>query len=206
MNRSIAVVGLGYVGLPLALDLVEAGYDVLGIDASGPRIEQLRAGDSYVDDVPPGRVADALASGRFRVADPGTAWTDATVAFICVPTPVTASREPDLGPVLVAGRYVRDGLRRGDLVVLDELRAQAREPGHQVLEQLAYGAARGGRRHPAGGSGLARPRDPPRRRARCAPAQPGQPRVSGRHAAGAASPRSGGRRTAGSSDGHRRGR
>ena len=117
-DRTVAVIGLGYVGLPLALDLAEAGHEVLGIDASASRIDELRAGGSYIDDVPPERVAAAVATGTFRPSSPDTDWTDATVAFICVPTPVTASREPDLGPIRSAAEYVRRGLRAGDLVML----------------------------------------------------------------------------------------
>lgn len=118
MDETIAVIGLGYVGLPLALDLVDAGYQVLGIDASTARVAQLRNGDSYVDDVSDERLAAALAADCLSVGDLSTPWTDATAAFICVPTPVTASREPDLRPVLSAADYVRGGLRQGDLVVL----------------------------------------------------------------------------------------
>ena len=117
-DRRVAVIGLGYVGLPLALDLAEAGHEVLGIDASGSRLDELRAGSSYVDDVTPERVSAALANDTFRPSSIETDWTDATVAFICVPTPVTASREPDLGPIRSAAEYVRRGLRAGDLVVL----------------------------------------------------------------------------------------
>ncbi|HEX2282914.1 MAG TPA: NAD(P)-binding domain-containing protein, partial [Thermomicrobiales bacterium] len=118
LAERIVVVGLGYVGLPLAIDLARAGFDVLGVDASRARVGQLAAGASYVDDVANEHVADALATGRFTPATPAVGWEDRGVAFICVPTPVTLSREPDLGPILTAGRYVRDGLRRGDLVVL----------------------------------------------------------------------------------------
>jgi UDP-N-acetyl-D-glucosamine dehydrogenase len=114
----IAVIGLGYVGLPLALDLLEAGHPVHAVDASEIRLAQLAAGASYVDDVPDERLRGALASGRLRLGNVDEPWTDSDVVFICVPTPVTASGEPDLGPVLAAGGYVRDGLRRGDLVVL----------------------------------------------------------------------------------------
>lgn len=117
-DRRVAVIGLGYVGLPLGLDLAEAGYQVMGIDASVERLEELRRGKSYIDDVPDARVAAATASGSFAPTGTEVDWTDATVAFICVPTPVTASREPDLRPIRSAGEYVRRGLRAGDLVVL----------------------------------------------------------------------------------------
>jgi UDP-N-acetyl-D-glucosamine dehydrogenase len=114
----IAVIGLGYVGLPLALDLAGAGHEVLAIDASASRVDALRRGESYVDDVDDARITEAIARGTFVPALTDADWTDATAAFICVPTPVTASREPDLGPVRSAARYALGGLRRGDLVVL----------------------------------------------------------------------------------------
>ncbi|HET8587750.1 MAG TPA: nucleotide sugar dehydrogenase, partial [Candidatus Limnocylindria bacterium] len=117
-DQHVAVIGLGYVGLPLALDLTDAGYRVTGVDASASRVTQLNDGESYVDDVSHERLRQALAAGSFSVGDLSTSWTDASVAFICVPTPVTASREPDLGPVLSAAEYVRAGLCPGDLVVL----------------------------------------------------------------------------------------
>jgi len=114
----IAVVGLGYVGLPLALDLAEAGHEVLAVDTSAHRLEALGRSESYLDDIDGGRVAEAIARGTLVPTATDTDWTDATAAFICVPTPVTASREPDLGPIRSAAAYVRRGLRRGDLVVL----------------------------------------------------------------------------------------
>jgi UDP-N-acetyl-D-glucosamine dehydrogenase len=117
-DERLAVIGLGYVGLPLAIDLAEAGHEVLAVDTSRSRLAQLRDGQSYVDDVSSERVAAAMESGRFHPVDNSVDWTDASAAFICVPTPVTASREPDLGPILSAAAYVARGLRHGDLVVL----------------------------------------------------------------------------------------
>ena len=117
-DRRVAVIGLGYVGLPLALDLAEAGHEVIGVDASERRLDQLRRGTSYVDDVDDARLVAAVRGGSFVPSSVDVDWTDATAAFICVPTPVTATREPDLGPIRSAGEYVRRGLRAGDLVVL----------------------------------------------------------------------------------------
>jgi UDP-N-acetyl-D-glucosamine dehydrogenase len=104
--------------LPLAIDLVEAGFEVQGIDASADRVAQLRDGRSYVDDVGDDRLRAALDTGRLSLTGTDSPWADATVAFICVPTPVTATLEPDLGPILAAAGYARDGLEPGDLVVL----------------------------------------------------------------------------------------
>ena len=118
INERITVIGLGYVGLPLALDLLDAGHAVHAVDISHDRLAQLEGGISYVDDVPNARLHSALATGRLRLTNVDQPWTDSDVAFICVPTPVSASREPDLSRVLSAGRYVRQGLRPGDLVVL----------------------------------------------------------------------------------------
>jgi UDP-N-acetyl-D-glucosamine dehydrogenase len=114
----VAVIGLGYVGLPLAVDLAAAGHDVLGIDASTARVAQLRARDSYIDDVSADRLSEMVDAGRLVPVTPEIGWDDYTTVFICVPTPVTASREPDLRPILATAAYVRSGLQRGDLVVL----------------------------------------------------------------------------------------
>jgi UDP-N-acetyl-D-glucosamine dehydrogenase len=117
-DQDIAVVGLGYVGLPLGIDLVRAGYQVEAVDADARRLEQLRAGNSYIDDVPDADLREALDSGRLNLSDTKGSWADCDVVFISVPTPLTPSREPDLGPILSAAAYVRQGLRRGNLVVL----------------------------------------------------------------------------------------
>ena len=114
----LAVIGLGYVGLPLAVDLATAGHQVLAVDTSESRVAQLCAGKSYIDDVTDGSVASFVDSGNLLPVTTEVDWTDYSVAFICVPTPVTPRREPDLGPILAAAKYLRKGLRAGDLVVL----------------------------------------------------------------------------------------
>lgn len=117
-RETIAVVGLGYVGLPLAVDLADAGFTVIGIDISAERVGQVTAGKSYIDDVDDGMLAATLATGRLSATTPQDALAEWTTAFVCVPTPVTERREPDLGPILAATRFLRDGLRPGCLVVL----------------------------------------------------------------------------------------
>jgi UDP-N-acetyl-D-glucosamine dehydrogenase len=117
-DRSIAVVGLGYVGLPLALGFSEAGLAVTGIDASAVRVDELNRGSSPIEDIPADRLSAALAAGFRAIAPDPDAVRAADAVFVCVPTPVTATRDPDLGPVLAAAELVRAGLRRGHLVVL----------------------------------------------------------------------------------------
>jgi UDP-N-acetyl-D-glucosamine dehydrogenase len=117
-DRRIGVIGLGYVGLPLAIAFVEAGLQVEGIDASPARVEELNARHSPIDDITDERLAAAL-QGDLRVVSPGDARPhDVDALFVCVPTPITPTKDPDLGPVLAAASFVRDGLRPGHLVVL----------------------------------------------------------------------------------------
>ena len=117
-DRRVAVVGLGYVGLPLALAFVEAGTAVTGLDANPVRVAELAAGQSPIEDIADARLAAALAVG-LRVIGPDAAEIAAADAiFVCVPTPVTSTKDPDLGPILSAAELVRTGLRAGQLVVL----------------------------------------------------------------------------------------
>ena len=117
-DRRVAVIGLGYVGLPLAISFAEAGLHVEGIDAYAGRIEELNAGSSPIDDVTNERLVAALSNG-LRVISPDEADLAAADAiFVCVPTPITSTKDPDLAPVLSAARTICAGLRRGHLVIL----------------------------------------------------------------------------------------
>jgi UDP-N-acetyl-D-glucosamine dehydrogenase len=119
-DRSVGVVGLGYVGLPLALAYHEAGLTVVGVDANPGRIGELNAGHSPIDDIDDARLRSALRGGiRFVGPVEGeSALRDADAIIVCVPTPITQSKDPDLGPVISAADLVRKSLRAGQLVVL----------------------------------------------------------------------------------------
>jgi UDP-N-acetyl-D-glucosamine dehydrogenase len=117
-DQRVAIVGLGYVGLPLALSFHEAGLKVVGIDASASRVAELAAGSSPIDDVADARLAAAIAGGMRVVGVGGSELADADAIFVCVPTPVTPSKDPDLGPVLAAAEGVAKRLRAGQLVIL----------------------------------------------------------------------------------------
>jgi len=117
-DRRVAVIGLGYVGLPLAIAFAEAGLEVEGIDASPQRVAELLAGTSPIDDVSDERLAAAL-DGSLRVAAPVDAsMSEADAIFVCVPTPITATKDPDLTPVLSAAELICGNVRRGHLIVL----------------------------------------------------------------------------------------
>ena len=117
-DRRVAVIGLGYVGLPLALAFAEAGLDVVGVDSSVRRVDDLRAGQSPIDDVDDARLQRQLAAG-FRIVVPAeAALADADAIFVCVPTPITQAKDPDLGPVVSAAGVIAEHLRAGQLIVL----------------------------------------------------------------------------------------
>src|SRR3954463_11902706 len=113
----IGIMGLGYVGLPLAVAFAEEGHSVIGLDTDARKIEALRQRRSYIEDIPTDRlvaVADRIEATRH--AQP-LARCDAVL--ICVPTPLTANREPDLGPLMSATRALSGVLQSGQLVVVE---------------------------------------------------------------------------------------
>jgi UDP-N-acetyl-D-glucosamine dehydrogenase len=114
------VIGLGYVGLPLALAYHEAGLTVVGVDANPKRVAELNAGHSPIDDIPDARLRAALAAGiRFIGAEESAAFLGSVDAqVVCVPTPITQSKDPDLAPVISAAGLVRAAIKAGQLVIL----------------------------------------------------------------------------------------
>ena len=113
----IGIVGLGYVGLPLAVAFAEAECEVVGIDVDGGKVAALSAGRSHVEDIPDERLAAVLERCMFSTRF--VELHEADAILVCVPTPLTRNREPDLGPLLSATRALADVVRRGQLVVLE---------------------------------------------------------------------------------------
>src|SRR6266566_7402233 len=111
----VTIVGQGYVGLPIAMRAVEAGYDVTGVDADRRKVEQLHNGQSYIEDVPAKQVAVAITSGRYQTATVLTAPFD--YAIITVPTPLKEG-VPDLSYVERATESIAHWLTRGSTVIL----------------------------------------------------------------------------------------
>jgi len=119
VQRDVAVVGAGYVGLPLAVRLAEAGRSVVCLDPDAAKMERLNAGDSYIEDVPSADLARLVGEGRLAGTTDETDLRDADAILICVPTPLAAHREPDLGAVRAATAAVARNLRKGHVVVLE---------------------------------------------------------------------------------------
>ena len=117
-DRRVSIIGLGYVGLPLAISFVEAGLEVEGIDANPARIRELCDGRSPIDDISDERLRDALAAGLGVVAPADADIARSDAVFVCVPTPITESKDPDLAPVIGAAKLIAAHLRAGQLVVL----------------------------------------------------------------------------------------
>jgi len=114
----IAVIGVGYVGLPLALAYAVEGFRVVGIDVDAGKTAMLNAGRSYVDDVPSSALAPEVGAGRFLATRDSAVLGSADVIFICVPTPCTRNKEPDTSQIQSAAESIAGRLRPGVVVIL----------------------------------------------------------------------------------------
>ncbi len=114
---TIGIMGLGYVGLPLAVAFAEAGHDVIGLDTDVRKVESVRAGVSYIEDIPSERLQ--AVAGRVDATTHVQPLARCDAVLICVPTPLTANREPDLGPLISAVVALGGILQSGQLVVVE---------------------------------------------------------------------------------------
>lgn len=118
-DLTFGIVGLGYVGLPLAVELGRAGFRVLGYDVSEAVVESLNAGVSHVRDVSNEQVSDLRQAGRFEATTDASRLTSADVISICVPTPLSKHKDPDVSYIVKAAESVRASLRQGQVVILE---------------------------------------------------------------------------------------
>ncbi len=114
----MGVIGLGYVGLPLAMAYVGSGFRALGIDVDAERVLRLNAGTNHIRDIKDEDLRTAVDDGFFEAADEFDRVKEADVVFICVPTPVTEHKDPDTTYIESATRSIAAGLREGQLIVL----------------------------------------------------------------------------------------
>ncbi len=138
--RTVGIVGLGYVGLPLAVAFAQEGCEVVAVDTDARRVQALAGGESYVEDVPSALLAQVGA--RIRASTGYAALGEAEAVLVCVPTPLTRNREPDLGPLLDASRALAKVLRAGQLVVLESTTypGTTRERMLPILEESGLSA------------------------------------------------------------------
>ncbi len=118
-TATIGIIGLGYVGLPLALAFSRAGFKVLGFDKQAKKVNLINKGESYIGDVSSKDLKAAVASKRFQATTAQNRLNEPDAICICVPTPLTKTREPDLSAVIEASQTLAKNLQRGQLVVLE---------------------------------------------------------------------------------------
>jgi len=115
----VGVLGLGYVGLPLAVEFAKAGFDVVGIDVQQPKVDQFNAGQSYIKDVPDSIFAPLIKSGKLRATTDFSIIQTLDTIDICVPTPLRKTKDPDMSYVVAATEAIAQDIHPGLLVMLE---------------------------------------------------------------------------------------
>ncbi len=115
----VAIIGLGYVGLPLAVVFAEAGHHVIGVDLDQRKIDQLNRGVSYIEDIPSERLRPLVTAGNLTATSDYAVLRDCDTASICVPTPLNKTGEPDVSYIISAANAVARHVHPGMLVVLE---------------------------------------------------------------------------------------
>ena len=116
---AIGIIGLGYVGLPLAVVFAEAGYRVIGFDVDGRKAEAIRGGESYIEDIPSERLRPLVERGLVTATTDFDRLADCDAVSICVPTPLRKTRDPDISYILAASEEIAKRLHAGMLIVLE---------------------------------------------------------------------------------------
>ncbi len=114
----VGVIGLGYVGLPYAVEFARKGYSVLGVDVDARRVKAVRSGRSYVLDIPSEDLASLVRQGRLTPATTYREIGGCDVVNICVPTPLNKTRDPDMSFIVSACQEIRKKIRKGQLIIL----------------------------------------------------------------------------------------
>lgn len=115
----LAIIGLGYVGLPLSIQFARSGVNVLGIDVDPRKVKLLNEGQSYIKHIEPSAIAELHEAGKFFASADFARIKESEAVLICVPTPLNRNREPDISYILDTGRSIAPYLQRGALVVLE---------------------------------------------------------------------------------------
>jgi UDP-N-acetyl-D-glucosamine dehydrogenase len=140
--KTVGIIGLGYVGLPLAVAFAEEGCDVVAVDLDSRKIQAIEAGDSYIEDVPSEQLREL--KDRIHATSRYARLAKADAVIICVPTPLTRNREPDLGPLVDSAADLAEVLQAGQLVVLESTTypGTTRERVAPLLEESGLAAGR----------------------------------------------------------------
>jgi len=118
-TSKIAVVGMGYVGLPMAVEFARVGFDVTGLEVDQRRCEALCKGESYIADMRDSDIMEVILQDAFHPSSDLNSLRESDVVLICVPTPLRKSKDPDLTAILSAGEAIAENLHRGQLIILE---------------------------------------------------------------------------------------
>jgi UDP-N-acetyl-D-glucosamine dehydrogenase len=143
-SAQLGVIGLGYVGLPLAVEMAQKGFRVTGIDLDGGKVEAVNAGRSHILDVPDESLAAAVKNGTLRATQSFAAVESLDTISICVPTPLRKTKDPDLSYIIAAVEAVHNHLRPGKLIILESTTypGTTREIVLPILEKSGLKAGR----------------------------------------------------------------
>ena len=119
MNNTLAVIGMGYVGLPLAVTFAESGVRVVGLDLSAEKMRMLNEGESYIEDIPSERLAHLVSAGMVRGSTDFDELAKVDCISICVPTPLSKTRDPEMSYILAATKEIAPRLRKGQTIILE---------------------------------------------------------------------------------------
>ncbi|MFQ5953421.1 MAG: nucleotide sugar dehydrogenase, partial [Candidatus Omnitrophota bacterium] len=118
-KATVTVVGLGYVGLPIALELSKKGFQVNGLDTNARRIRNLKKGVSYIEDIPSAEVRTMLGKKKFNVTSSEAVLNRSDVIIICVPTPLRKTKNPNISYIIRASRALSKKMRSGQLIIVE---------------------------------------------------------------------------------------
>lgn len=118
-RANIGIIGLGYVGLPLLMEFVEAGFPVTGFDTDPAKVKSIMTGKSYIKHIPAARIKKACATGRLKATTDLKKLAEMDAILICVPTPLNEHREPEMSYVFNSSRSIAKTLKKGQLIVLE---------------------------------------------------------------------------------------
>ena len=118
-DHKIAIIGLGYVGLPLSLQFARSGVNVLGVDTDPAKISDCNAGRGYIKHISSEMISEQVKAGRFSATNDFSRIKEVQAVIICVPTPLNKNREPDISYIINTGQSMAPHLQRGTLVVLE---------------------------------------------------------------------------------------
>jgi len=118
-SAKVGIIGLGYVGLPLAVEYAEGGFDVIGFDILPEKVKMINAGKSYIDDISDARLKPIIASGKLKAVADDKALAKVDCVSICVPTPLSKTKDPDISYILAALEWVQKHMHKDMLIVLE---------------------------------------------------------------------------------------